>query len=131
MRKLVLMVISMLCILSIVNAQQSVIDDAVKGNGINQHKYFGAGWIFGSVTSSFYKSTHSASNVAGAYVLFTFEGNKLEWYTEKKYTHGIVAVSIDNGPETLIDLFSGTEQHLLVYTTPVLLQGTHTFKIRA
>ena len=64
-------------------------------------------------------------------MLFTFEGNKLEWYTEKKYTHGIVAISIDGGAETLIDLFSGTEQHLLVYTTPVLTQGTHTFKIRA
>lgn len=121
----------MLCILSAVNAQSSVIDNAVKGNGINQHKYFGTGWIHGGVTHTFYNSTHSASNVAGAYVLFTFEGNKLEWYTEKKYTHGIVAVSIDDGAETFIDLFSGTEQHVLVYTTPVLTQGTHTFKIRA
>ena len=119
--------------LPLVNAQQNpyTVDDAVQGTGLNQHKYVGSGWIHGTTTSTFYNSTHSASKVSGAYVTITFQGIKFDWYTEKKSTHGIAAISIDGGPETFIDLYSITEQHLVVYSSPPLTASTHTFKIRA
>ena len=116
---------------SVVPSVPLTFDDAVRGTGMNQHNYVGAGWIFGSTTPTFYNSTLSASKTTGAYMIFTFEGSKLEWFTEKKNTHGIVAISIDGGAETLIDLYSSTEQHLTVYTSPILAPGvTHTFKMR-
>ncbi len=108
-----------------------IVDDAIRGTGIGKHQYFGSNWIFGSVTNSFYASTHSASATKNAYMIFTFSGSKIEWFTEKKHTHGIVAISIDSGPETLIDLYSATEQHLVVFTSPLLDETvTHTFKMR-
>ena len=108
------------------------VDDSERGTGINQHSYIGAGWIFGSSTPTFINSTLSASKTTGAYMIFTFESNKIEWYTEKKNTHGIVAISIDGGPEIMIDLYSSTEQHAVVYTSPTLpsIGVPHTFKMR-
>ena len=131
MKKTFLLSMCMLCMLSLVKAQLSIIDDADQGTGLNQNNYVGAGWIHGTTTNTFYNSTHSASRIAGAYAVVTFEGKKFEWYTEKKNTHGIAAISIDGGAEILIDLYSSTEQHLIVYTSPLLSTGTHTFKIRA
>jgi len=130
MKKKILLLAGMLCAFLLASAQGTVIDNAVRGTGLNQHNYVGPSWIHGAVTNTFYKSTHSANIVANTYMTFTFEGTKIEWYTEKKFTHGIVAISIDGGAEIMIDLFSGTEQHLLVYTSPTLLQGTHVFKMR-
>ena len=132
MKKAILLLISTLwiCVSAIAQVPQ-LTDDAVQGFGLNQHNYVGSGWVHGSTTTVFYNSTLSFSSVAGAYLTFTFEGSGIEWYTEKKHWHGIVGVSIDGGSETLIDLYSSTEQHVLVYSSPVLDQGTHTIKIRA
>ncbi len=108
-----------------------IFDDAERGTGMNQHSYVGSGWIFGNTTPTFHNSTLSASKTTGAYLIFTFVGSKLEWFTEKKNTHGIVAISIDSGPESMIDLYSSTEQHVTVYTSPILEPAvTHTFKVR-
>ena len=136
MKKKVLLSIGMLCLFLSASAipprPPATIDDAVQGTGLEQHNYVGAGWIHGTITNTFYNSTHSATVVNGAYVTFKFAAGRIYWYTEKKKTHGIVAISIDGGPETLIDLYSSTEQHVLVYTSPFLDRlATHTFKIRA
>ncbi len=112
------------------SAQSLIIDDAIQGTGLNQHNYVGAGWIHGTTTPTFYNNTLSASKVTGAYILFTFEGRKFEWYTEKKNTHGIAAISIDGGEETLIDLYSSNEQHLVAYSSALLPSSEHTVKIR-
>jgi chitodextrinase len=131
MKKTFLLFFGMLCHV-VLTLAQNIVDNAVTGTGLNQHTYVGGGWLHGATTPGFYNSTFSASTVANAYLTFTFEGNKVEWFTEKKNTHGIAAISIDGGPETLIDLYSTTEQHILVYTSPsTLTQGTHTVKVRA
>jgi hypothetical protein len=106
------------------------IDNAIVGTGTNQHNYVGA-WVNNNTTPTFFNSTMSYSNVTNNTVTLSFVGNKIEWYTEKKNTHGIAAVSIDNGTEVNIDLYAATAgQQLLVYASPALTQGTHTFKIR-
>jgi hypothetical protein len=107
------------------------IDNAILGTSTNQHNYSGAGWVHGTSLPTFLNGTLSYSKVANNSVTLSFVGNKIEWYTEKFKHHGIAAVSIDNGPEVNIDLYSAIGvQQLLVYTSPVLVQGTHTFKIR-
>ncbi|HEX6225709.1 MAG TPA: tail fiber domain-containing protein [Chryseolinea sp.] len=132
MKKSVLLLIPTLWVwISGIAQVPQLTDNAVQGTGLNQHNYVGAGWTHNSTTSSFYNNTLSFSNVAGAYLTFTFEGSAIEWYTEKKNWHGIAAVSIDGGSEILIDLYSSTEQHSLVYSSSSLEQGTHTIKIRA
>src|SRR5688500_5984670 len=102
MKKKVLLSIDMLCLflsaIALPPRPPATIDDAVQGTGLEQHNYVGAGWIHGTTTSSFYNSTHSATIVNGAYVTFKFAAGRIYWYTEKKKTHGIVAISLDGGP---------------------------------
>ena len=126
MKKVILLSTLMLCISFLISAQTEVFDDGQQGTGLNQHKYVGAGWVHGSNTPNFLFATLSFTNVAGSYVTFPFAGVKIEWFTEKKNWHGIVAVSIDGGAETMIDLYSVNETHTIVYSSDVLTQGTHT-----
>jgi hypothetical protein len=45
--------------------------------------------------------------------------------------HGIGAVSVDGGTETAIDFYSATRTgNQLMWTSPVLASGTHTFTVR-
>ncbi len=131
MKKTILLSVCMLCMYAFASAQFATFtDDAVQGTGIDQHDYVGSGWVHGSNTPTFNNSTLSYSNVAGEYVTFTFDGGGISWYTEKKDTHGIVAISIDGGAETNIDLYSSTEEHSELYSSGYVGPGIHTFKIR-
>lgn len=62
----------------------------------------------------------------------TFDGYKVEWFTEKRVNHGIAAVSIDGGPEISIDLYDPRTDNasMKVWTSPVLTSGVHKIKIR-
>lgn len=62
----------------------------------------------------------------------TFDGYKVEWFTEKRFNHGIAAVSIDGGPEVMVDLYDARTDNpsLKVWTSPVLTSGIHKIKIR-
>jgi uncharacterized protein YjdB len=117
---------------SIITVEGTVIDDAVIGTGVNQHNYTGSGWVHAATQPTFHDNTLSFSNVTNASMTISFVGSKIEWYTEKMNHHGIVAVSIDNGTETNIDLYAAAAvQQQLVYTSPAMTPGSHTFKIRA
>jgi trimeric autotransporter adhesin len=104
-------------------------DDTVFGNNTEQNNYVGPGWVHGS-HPIFFDGTLSYSNVGGAYVTFAFEGAQIEWYSEKKNTHGIAAVSIDAGPEQFVDLYSSNQEQTYVYNSGTLTQGAHVLKIR-
>ncbi|WP_276373408.1 Ig-like domain-containing protein [Chryseolinea sp. H1M3-3] len=108
------------------------LDNATLGTGMNQFNYSGTGWAHGvSSSDPYFNKTLSFSNAANNYATVTFTGTKVEMYTAKASHHGIVAVSVDNGPETNVDLYSATRQNfVLVYGSAVLPQGTHTIKMR-
>ena len=75
-------------------------------------------------------NTASFSNTTSNTVTLQFAGNKVELYTAKASHHGIAAVSIDGGPETLVDLYSATRQNYVSVYNSSLVDGTHTIKIR-
>lgn len=109
------------------------VDDSVKGTGTNQFSYSGA-WqtessdVYGSGT---YQGTNSYSNTANTSVTLSFSGTQISYYAVRDSGHGIAAVSIDNGPETSVDLYAASRAgNQLVWTSPTLAQGSHTFKIR-
>lgn len=130
MKKLIFLSV-ILCTCLSVNAQGTEdLDDAVQGaSGAHQQAYFG-NWRH-TTNSAFLNNTLSYSNEPDAYILITFTGNRIIWYTEKKNTHGIAEVSIDGGPEQAVNLYSETRDRVKVYESPnVLRQGVHTLKIR-
>jgi len=107
------------------------LDDATLGAAINQFNYSGSGWTHGTTTQhSYYQNTVSYSNVTSNSATVSFSGSKVEMITAKDTHHGIVAVSVDNGPETLVDLYSATRQENVSVYNKVLTEGSHTIKMR-
>jgi len=102
------------------------------GTGLNQFNYVGSGW--GHCTSGCqgtYDNSDSGDRITGDYVTFSFTGVQIKFYAVVDGGGGIGAVSIDGGSETMIDFYS-TEYtgNLLMWTSPMLPAGTHTFKLR-
>jgi hypothetical protein len=105
------------------------INDSVTGTGQNQFNYVGA-WNYGQQSGAFLGDNHY-SNTANASVTITFTGTQIRYYAARANNHGRVAVSINNGAETTIDLYaSSRSDNVLVWTSPMLTNTTHTFKVR-
>lgn len=76
-------------------------------------------------------SPHHFSNTINDTASITFSGTKIKLNAYKDSMHGIMAVSIDGGPETMVDLYSATRTLTeTVYTSPTLINGTHTLTVR-
>jgi len=118
---------------------QESIDDIIHGTGTNQFNYIGNGWAHRTssqdtmcgYTSILNNSTISSDNTANDYVTITFTGIQLEFYGMVAPSFGIGAVSIDGSREKMIDFYAATlESNQLLWTSPKLSAGTHTFKLR-
>lgn len=133
MKKIVTLLIAQFLMVHVYAQFQIIVDNAVRGTGTNQFNYVGSGWVHGSNTvDPYYKSTVSFSNVAENYLTLTFIGNQAEFYAAKAPHHGIAAISVDNGPETDVDLYAPSrENYAKVYSTNIFnFNQTHTLKIR-
>lgn len=109
------------------------IDDAVQGSGPGQFQYNGPGWFHcttGCITGS-YNGTVSGTDAAGESATIIFTGTQVKFYTDQRSNRGIAAVSIDAGAETNVDMYAAADAgDVLIWTSPSLTTGTHTFKIR-
>ena len=87
-------------------------------------------WTLGNVAGH-YGNTIQFSNTVNSTLVTKFTGTQIEWIGERDKHLGIAAVSIDNGPETLVGLYTPTNfKQQGLYNSPVLTQGIHTIKIR-
>lgn len=113
------------------------IDDSVLGSNQNQWNYNG-GWSHCTDSgnpacnpSSIYNTSISWDNTINDYATVTFTGTQISLYGLVDPNHGTGAVSIDGGAETTVDFQSGTRTgDTLLWTSPILTPGVHTFKIR-
>lgn len=108
------------------------VDDAVMGTGQNQFNYAGSGWqSCTNCGADLYAGTNSWDNTTNDSVTVAFTGTQIKFYGVKDPAHGIGAVSIDGGAETNIDFYAATRAgNQLLWTSPVLSSGSHTFKLR-
>lgn len=105
------------------------VNDNTLGTGQNQFEYVGA-WSYGSQGGA-YQSDNHWSNASGAYYQVDFTGTQVDLYMARAPGHGIAAVSIDGGPETMVDLYAAARaDQVLVYTSPTLAAGPHTLRVR-
>ena len=110
-------------------AEAGTFNDATTGTAANQFE-FGASWIAGADTRAYLGNEHY-TKAAGTSYQVRFSGTQVKIYTTKGPNCGIQAVSIDGGPETMVDLYSASRANqVLVYTSPVLADATHTLKVR-
>jgi serine/threonine protein kinase len=112
------------------------IDDSVEGTGLNQFNYVGSGWghCTGGCNGDYpnaYNGSMSWDNTVGDYMTVSFTGIQIKFYVVVGPKGGIGAISLDGGSETMIDYsaaaFLGDQ---LLWTSPMLPAGTHTFKLR-
>ncbi|MDS0524253.1 Ig-like domain-containing protein [Clostridium sp. SHJSY1] len=108
-------------------------NDNVKGNGNNQFDYGNSTtWTYYSGQAGAYSNDIHYTNTKDDYYKVNFTGNQIKIYGAKANDSGIAAISIDDKPETLVDMYSANRQdNSLLYTSPVLTSGNHTIKVRA
>ncbi len=105
------------------------INDNIMGTGLNQFEYSGK-WNYGTQKKAYLEDNHWSSD-RDSYYKVKFIGNQIKLYGAKANHHGIAAVSIDNGQEIDIDLYSAERgDNVLIYSSPNLKEGQHTLKVR-
>ena len=86
-----------------------------------------SGWQTGA-----YQNDNHWSSLANAYYQVPFNGTQVRLYGGKASSHGIAAVSVDGGAETLVDTYAAARTDgVPLWTSPVLTAGNHTLKVRA
>jgi len=103
------------------------------GAGLNQFNYIG-NWrhCTGGCNGCCYDGTWSWDNATGGYMTLTFTGIQIKFYGVVGPYGGIGAISVDGGSEAMVNCYS-TEAigNQLMWTSPMLPAGNHTFKLRA
>jgi len=95
------------------------------------------GWNFGK--GQVFNVAHHKNTLAflqtDGWVDYTFYGHKIEYWAEKFESYGIAGVSIDKGPETMVDLYAPQETNnsTAVFTADSLSQDpnvSHVIRVR-
>ncbi|WP_261305095.1 hypothetical protein [Paenibacillus andongensis] len=104
-------------------ATLSSVEDTVTGTSNNQFQYSGS-WTTGT-------SGDHYSSSANNYFQIPFNGTEIKWVGSADTNQGQAAVSIDNGPETIVDTYlSNRTTGVTLYHSGVLSSGQHTLKVR-
>jgi len=89
-----------------------------------------ANWPSGWQDGAFQNDNHWSSLTNASYQV-PFSGTQAKLYGALAPAHGIAAVSVDGGAETLVDTYSAARKDdVLLWTSPVLASGNHTLKVR-
>ncbi len=110
----------------------TTIDDAMMGSGFDFFSYVGSGWSHCTgCGADLYDQTNSWDNTTDDEAAVEFNGTQIRFYGVEDPGHGIGAISIDGGSETLVDFYAATRMgNQLMWTSSVLPPGDHLFKIR-
>lgn len=113
------------------------IDDSVVGTGQDQWNYIGSGWKScincneTNPTVNFYDASQHWDKTTNDTATLIFSGTQIKFFGVTASWEGTGAVSIDGGAETSVDFYSVNKTgDVLLWTSPVLANGIHTFKLR-
>ncbi|MBK7861322.1 MAG: cellulase family glycosylhydrolase [Archangiaceae bacterium] len=105
------------------------VNDTAVGSKDRQLDYTGS-WQRGSGADKYQGDDHW-SDVTGSTFTLRFIGAQVKLYASKADHHGIAAVRVDEGTETLVDLYSPTRaEQVLVFSSPGLSLGAHALHLR-
>jgi hypothetical protein len=104
----------------------------VINNSDRSMRYTGS-WNFDAERSKAACGGEYVSATPGDTLTVPFTGSRLQWHTSKENNLGIAAVSMDDGPETEVELWTYChvpQYRRFVYDSGPLALGEHTFKVR-
>ena len=97
------------------------------GNGLNEFAYTGA-WLHGNGYETD-PGGDAYCSVPGDRVEMRFAGRKLRFTGCKDKQQGMAEVWIDGQEPTLIDFYSPDRAHTMLWESPELAPGEHTFHL--
>jgi len=105
------------------------LNDTVQ-QGSNRFEFVGE-WAFkGGEPRAFTRDNHWSARTDEHY-LVRFRGTRIRLYAAQDPNHGIAAVSLDGGAETLVDLYAPQRRdQALIYSSPTLPRGDHVLRVR-
>lgn len=109
-----------------------VVSHSDMGEGLAYMQYTGIWEVCADRVKALNGAEHFADTADACFTL-DFEGSRIKWYTSKENNAGIAAVSVDDGPETLVDLYTYCtvpQYSRFVYDSGILTPGRHTFRVR-
>ncbi len=99
-------------------------------SGTPHFDYTGA-WRVATGTEGKFQGDDHFSNAVGGRAEVSFTGASIRLESSTAPHHGIAAISLDGGPEKLVDLFADPRvEGVAVYASPSLPYGPHTLRIR-
>ncbi len=111
-------------------ASVTAVNDNTLGTSLHAFAYAGS-WYRSTGTPAKYLGDDHYSRTAGSTSTFRFRGTKVVLYASRAAHHGKLAVSLDGGAETLVDLYSATRRDgVPVWTSPVVAGGDHSIRLR-
>ncbi len=106
------------------------LNDADAGKGLNRFRYEGDWYFKGGEPKAFTRDNHWAGK-AGAFYEVRFVGTQCRLLAGKAPNHGIAAVSVDGGPEQMVDFYAKVRQdQALVFVSEVMPRGEHVIRVR-
>jgi methyl-accepting chemotaxis protein len=114
---------------AVTNGSVTRIEDTVRGEGLHQFSFRGE-WRHstGNIESD---GTNSYSCNDGDVAVLRFRGTRASFFGVTDANHGIVGVSVDDGPEQFVDEYSASRAAgVKLWTSPVLSNGEHVLTIR-
>lgn len=101
--------------------------DTVLGTGLNQFAFTGS-WLHGSGYDTD-PGGDAYSSIPGDEVRMSFAGRRLRFHGCKDKQQGMAEVWIDEQPRELIDFYAPDRLHQLLWESPELPPGEHTFHL--
>ena len=100
-----------------------------RGNGLNQFEYAGD-WSH-STANDLSGDSDSYCSMPDDRAVLRFDGRRVRFYGVTDAHHGMAALSIDDGPESLVDEYSpGRRTGALLWESPPLSPGRHVLTVR-
>lgn len=105
------------------------INHAVEGTELHEFTYLGD-WAH-SADNEVYGAGSAFCSMPEDSLSLSFTGRRLRYFATTDAHHGMAAVSIDGGPEVIVDNYSSARQGgVMLWESPQLSPDTHTFCLR-
>jgi lysophospholipase L1-like esterase/ribosome recycling factor len=108
-----------------------IVNDSDLTANLELHKaQYGGRWNVSSDASAYQQDNHWTDDIGATYQV-KFDGSQIKLFGTKTPWHGIAGISIDGGPEILVDTFStNVESNVVLFQSSVLTDSQHTIQVR-
>jgi methyl-accepting chemotaxis protein len=101
----------------------------VFGSGVNEIEY-SSDWRHSKANLES-SGSDSYCGMENGVAALRFVGTRARYYGFAESNHGMVALSIDDGPETVVDQYGTSRENRMFWQSPVLPHGNHVLRARA